>query len=131
MPRGQADFTFESRSRRGETRPATVSPSSIEPQDRGETEAAGQKKTNAIRVHEIFADAINYPRPSVASATGERGNGGGVEGWRGGGVEGGRGSERAMGTPRWPRRKSSHPQKGSGALEMKGRMDVPRQVQET
>ena len=36
-----------------------------------------------------------------------------------------------MGTPRWPRRKGSHPQKGSGALEMKGRMDVPRQVQET
>lgn len=40
-------------------------------------------------------------------------------------------AERAMGTPRWPRRKGSHPQKGSGALEMKGRMDVPRQVQET
>lgn len=84
-----------------------------------ETVAAGQKKTNAIRVHEIFADAINYPRP-VASATGERSEGGG-----------GRGSERAMGTPRWPRRKGIHPQKGSGALEMKGRMDVPRQVQET
>lgn len=40
-------------------------------------------------------------------------------------------AERAMSTPRWPRRKGSHPQKGSGALEMKGRMDVPRQVQET
>lgn len=55
--------------------------------------------------HEIFADAINYAFK--------------------------RERERAMGTPRWPRRKGSHPQKGSGALEMKGRMDVPRQVQET
>lgn len=47
------------------------------------------------------------------------------------GKEGWEGDERAMGTSRWPRRKGSHPQKGSGALEMKGRMDVPRQVQET
>ena len=35
------------------------------------------------------------------------------------------------GQQRWWRRKGSHPQKGSAALEMKGRMDMPRQVQET
>lgn len=70
-----------------------------------EIEADGSQDVNVN--HEIFADAINYASKREREA------------------------ERAMGTPRWPRRKGSHPQKGSGALEMKGRMDVPRQVQET
>lgn len=70
-----------------------------------EIEADGSQDVNVN--HEIFADAINYASKREREA------------------------ERAMGTPRWPRRKDSHPQKGSGALEMKGRMDVPRQVQET
>lgn len=41
------------------------------------------------------------------------------------------GGGRVMGTPRWPWRKGGHSEKGSGALEMKGRMDAPRQAQET
>lgn len=55
-----------------ETRTATVDRASRS----RETKAAGQK-TNAIRVHEIFADAINYLRPAVA----RRGGRGTKERW--------------------------------------------------